>query len=422
VNRPVIRDDLVRVHAEDAANLCHLRRLRIEAPQVRITDIFDADRRLNAHLQFLKLSGAAGLAAARALHEDAPDRGEATVRAIVGLAGGEAELAEPILDLAEDRDEAIAAVADAFGHADKEARRRFLGPWVHSDNPALVSIALEAAASYRLNLRDLLAPLFQYPDAGVRARAYAYAGVMGLIAHAPAVESAAGTETDPAARFAAHLSACRIASGATAEGLLAMVGPDLPPDRCREAVEAGFLGLGQARAREVVRQMLSVEETRRWGVLGLGVIGAARVIDFLIAEMARPTTARMAGWAFAMITGANVAEDGLELDVFPESPEDPTIAASPLETFLEESLPWPDPARIGAWMAGQGNRLAEDQPLLFGLARWSYRDMDSPDQIFQARYRAVAQAIAMQTPGSPLPNWRTPVRLQGRTYIRDWQV
>lgn len=422
MNRPVIRDDLLRVHAEDAAHFLHLRRLRTEAPNVRLTDIYDADQRLRAHLNFLKICGAPARETTLSLLTDAPDYGEAVVHAFVLLQSGETDVAGPVVALVEDRDIAIDAVAAAFGFCAKDIHRQYLGGWIQSKDPVLVAIALQAAISFRLNLRDLLPPLFANADPGVRARAFDYAGVMGLIAHGPVVEAAATDDKDPGAAFAARVAGCRIASGATAEALVLSIGPDLGPDRCRVAIETGFLGLGQDRARDIVRTLLAAEDTRRWGVLGLGVIGARRTIEFLIAEMQRPDMARIAGWAFSLMTGANVAEDDLELDVFPEDAENPVIEPSTLETFLEDSLPWPDPARVQAWMAENGDRLSPEHPLLFGMARWSYRDMDSPDLLFQGRYRALAQTLAMQTPGSPLPNWRNGVHLSGGRFQRDWQA
>jgi hypothetical protein len=138
--------------------------------------------------------------------------------------------------------------------------------------------------------------------------------------------------------------------------------------------------------------------------------------------MEQTETARMAGWAFAMITGANVAEDDLELDVFPDVEDDPLLEGAAEELFFDDGLPFPDPARVLDWLKTKGRSLSAEHPLLFGLPQWSWQDMDSPDVQFQGRYRALAQIISVRSAESRLPDWRAPIRVQPGKLARDWQM
>ena len=113
---------------------------------------------------------------------------------------------------------------------------------------------------------------------------------------------------------------------------------------------------------------------------------------------------------------------GLELDEFPDIDDHPQLEEAPEELFFDDGLPFPDVERVSDWIKTEGARLSAEQPLLFGLPRWSYQDMDSPDLEFQARYRALAQAISLGAADNRLPNWRAPVSLQGGKLTRDWQM
>lgn len=392
-----------------------------EMPNVRLPDLYETEQRLSAHLDFGMYCGAQALDMARSIFEESPTRGEVSMFAHVAMLQGNKGFPELIGDMAADPQDAVAAIGHAFAFCGKPVRRDYLGQWIHSDNPFLVQSALEAAIQHRLNLRELLIPLFDHPDSGIRARAYEYAGVMGLAEHGPRAEEAAG-DSAPDVAFAAAVAGCRIASGATIVPLLSKIGPSSSARDSRLATEVAFLTLNEENARDHVRTLLSDIDTRRWGLLALGVIGAARTLDFIISDMAAPEFSRMAGWAFSMITGANVAEDDLELDEFPDSPDNPLLEDAPEEDAIEEALPWPDPERVKAWMSENGSRLSSDHSMLFGLARWSYQDIDTTQLEFQGRFRAVAQAIAMQSPDRRLPNWRSRVFLQDRQFQRDWQM
>lgn len=423
MNHPVVRADLLRVHAEDASLLIGQRAVMTEAPQVTFIDLYEHDRRLAGHLDYLRMCGTPSVTTAAEIFTETPEPSEAAIYAYLAMQSKSDDFVTDIFAQTDGADAAIRGLAQAFSYCDTATRRRHLGLWVQSDDPRLVCVAIEAAMHLRLKLHDLLGPFMQHEDHQVRACALQYAGVMGLTGQA-AVVSDALDDGDADIAFAARLAACRLGIPAGAAPLITMIGPELPADKCRMAVEVGFAMLGQEGGRDLVRDLLSNADTRRWGVLGLGVIGATRILDFLIAEMDNPVQARIAGWAFSMVTGANVAEDDLELDVFPDDAENPIVddPKSIEESFLEDSLPWPDGTRVNAWMAAHGSALSAQHPLLFGAAQQSYQHMDPSDLVYQGRYRSLAQLLAVRDPAARLANWRGPVIRQDTRMIRDWQV
>jgi uncharacterized protein (TIGR02270 family) len=421
VNHPVIRSDLLRVHVENAGLLAWQRCLLTEAPHARITDIYELDQRLAGSFRYLQIAGSSACDMAAEVFAQTPEPGEATVLAALMMQSQALSFASDILAQMETQTAAIAALAEAFRHVDTAARRHVFYPWIKHDNPCLVSAALAAATLLRLNIGDLLLPLVADARPLVRAHAIEHAGVMGLSRHVAAAQTALD-HADPDLAFAAAVACVRLGHHPAAERLADCITPKTPAAQCREAVEVAFPLLAEASAHTRVRALLQAPETHHWGLLALGTIGSTRTLPYLLREMEQLETARMAGWAFAMITGANVAEDDLELEEFPDTEDDPLLEGAAVELFFVDGLPFPDPALVLDWLQTKGRSLSAEHPLLFGLPRWSWQEMSSPDPGFQGRYRALAQIMALRSPESRLPDWRAPLHLTGGRLTRDWQT
>jgi uncharacterized protein (TIGR02270 family) len=421
LNYPVIRNDLVRVHAENAAHLARQRMLLTEAPHARLADIHETDQRLGGNFRYLKLVGAGAVDMAAEAFATTPEIGEAVVYAALSMHAKQIDFAEVVLGQMESEEAAISALAEAFRHVEREAQRSTFYAWIGHENPALVSAALAAATLLRLNLKDLLAPLTTDARPLVQASALEHAGVMGLVQFAPTALSALG-HADAGLAFAAAVASIRLGHPRAAQRLVESITPDLAPAKCRLAVEVGFPALAEEGAHQKVRALLGDEATQRWGLLALGMIGSVRTLPYLLRQMEQLETMRMAGWAFAMITGVNIAEDDLELDEFPQCEDDPLLEGAAEELFFEDGLPFPDVRRVTDWLKANGSKLTAEHALLFGLPQWTWQEMESPDLEFQARYRALAQVICVRQADRRLPNWQAPVRLTGGKLARDWQM
>lgn len=412
----VVRTDLVRVHAEEAALLVRLRGLMVDAPNVRMADLHDLDGRLRGHMSFLRASGAAGLDEARATFGDNPEAGEVTIFAAKAMIARDDGFADEVFAACADDVDIVTALAAAFRYCDAETRRHYLKAWLFVDDPRLVGAVFVAAIEERLDLDDMLVPFLADGRPEIRSRALEYVGIKGLADQTDAVKRAM---TDPEVAMAGSVAGCRFELPEAANHLIGSLTDQTTQADWRTIVEVGFLTIDESPAREAVRALLTAAETRRWGILALGTLGAVSTIPFLIEEMSKPETARIAAWSFEMITGANVAEDDLELAEFPDDPE---LELSAEEEFFDTALPWPDPTLVQGWMSEHGGGLASEHPLLFGLPRWSLQDMQNPDFEYQARYRSLAQWIGVRAAGNRLPNWRTPVGVSGNSFSRDWQT
>jgi uncharacterized protein (TIGR02270 family) len=312
--------------------------------------------------------------------------------------------------------EAVAAAA-AFCAPSEVADQ--VRSWIASPSPVRVWIALEICGLRRVDPREQLARLMAHPDARVAGRADVLAGELGrsdlLAAILPRV-------ADPGeAGFWAARSACLLGDrGAGPERLAAALRPDAPPGHARQAAELAPLVLGPDPAKRIARMLVDQEATRRWAVVLLGSLGEAATLEWLVRQMDDPLLARVAGAAFALVTGARLGPNNLELDVFPEPQDDPPVAADPQEAFIESGLYWPDPGRVGAWLEANRGRFRADTRYLLGQPAWSHLDPPDHPARYQLEYRAVALEVAARKPGAPLPNWRAPVILSHGRFVRQW--
>ena len=119
--------------------------------------------------------------------------------------------------------------------------------------------------------------------------------------------------------------------------------------RERNPEAAPFLSLlaslGSAEEHAFIVAALRVPQLQQAGLFALGFIGTPEAVEICLAGMRDPNLARMAGEAYAAITGANLARDGLAAAESEEPPSLPPIEQDALDVDLVPAGPelWPVP-------------------------------------------------------------------------------
>jgi uncharacterized protein (TIGR02270 family) len=110
-------------------------------------------------------------------------------------------------------------------------------------------------------------------------------------------------------------------------------------------------------------------EQRRIGIQAVGLLGDPVNVPWLIQQMSDLPHARVAGEAFSLITGADLALLDLELQDLPDfdagpndDPEDSNVVMDP-----DENLPWPDPQPIAVWWLAHGGDFQAGVGYMLGL-------------------------------------------------------
>ena len=139
-------------------------------------------------------------------------------------------------------------------------------------------------------------------------------------------------------------------------------------------------------------------------------LGDPTIVPWLIEQMASPELARLAGGALTMITGVDLAAEKLSVkapagfEAGPsDDPADENVAMDP-----DESLPWPDAARVAAWWKQRSGALSPGKRYLLGQALspgWLEEVLRRGNQ--QARAAAALERCVL-SPGKALFEVRAP--------------
>ncbi len=409
---------VVQQHAEESAMLRHVRSVLVRAPHVRLHQLRRLDDRIAAHLDGLAVAGDFGTACANAGLARA-GAGEVFAVAACALESQDEAALDRLASLAAAEPDAMRGLLSALGWVSAQQLQGTVKRMLASAEPHRRAIGLGACRLHGVDPGGLLATALHDADVPLRLQALRTAAELGrtdLLGPVLALLSDAEPEV---ARHAAQ-AACVL--GDRAESLQWLEAAVL-----HEAVDdprSTLIALQATRwerAAELVRSVArrSAEPQRRV-IRACGWLGDARLVPWLIELMPHDRFARLAGEAFSMITGADLAALDLErkppqdLQLGPsDDPDDDDVSLDE-----DDSLPWPDVARVQAWWAAQAGRWPAGTRCFVG-APVSPAQCDRVLREGWQRQRIVAavQRCLLQ-PGTPMfpvaaPAWRQQRRLAG---------
>jgi uncharacterized protein (TIGR02270 family) len=216
------------------------------------------------------------------------------------------------------------------------------------------------------------------------------------------------SDADEGCRFWAALSTALLGDSRAAAVLCDLAaGGERYAER---AVDMAVRVLSPLDARRFLESLAGRGATRA-AITGAGALGDPALLPWLLAQAESEETARLAAWSITMITNANVAEKLAgkrpgELQGEPnDDPEDENVSMDP-----DGDLPWPDAARLGAWVREQ--TLAEGTRHLLGKPiepGWLRHVLHTGNQVARA---AAAIELGLRRRGEPLFEVRAPGYLQ----------
>ncbi len=399
-------------HAEEAAFLAGLRSYAIGAPHYDLGHLGDLDERIEAHLDGLQIAGLKGL---HLLLEQLTPHAQGEVFAIAALAlrlSNDSALqtlyqhlhanpeGEPYLVAAlgwlEWHEVSVRVEADL--HATNAQRRRIAlaAHALHGKDPgpALLSalghgdasvLAAAARLTGTLRRRDLLQPLRQYRLHG-----------------------------DDEVRFWSNWASAQMGDQ-QALGTLRLFA-EQPGERRRPALEVLLAWQPREASVAWLRGLMQSEAHRHMAIQAIGLLGDPQTVPWLIRQMHELPTARAAGEAFGLITGADLAELDLELSVYPDYDDGPTDDPSDANVSMgpDIDLPWPDPHQVEQWWQGQQQRLQPGTGYLLGQPFSERQCMAVLRSGTQRQRRAAASLLARYQPTNVLFATDAPARRQKR--------
>jgi uncharacterized protein (TIGR02270 family) len=408
---PIIYD-IVAQHAQEISFLWRQRCLFLRSRHLGLDHLLSYDERFAAHMDGLRVAGDAGRTAVAPAGDDEP--GALFAATLLALEARNVQQIDALLSLAEALHPLQTALFSAFGWVSA----RFL----HGTAKAL----LAATSSFRRRLGiaccvmhgvDPGQPLnvaVNSRDPILRARGLSAIGELGRT-DLRALCDRYLSDPDPLCRFDAARSTVFLGNRDTALEALTSIVLESATTRAR-----GFSLMLQAmsvsESHRVLQRLRKDPHELRLLIHGSGIVGDPAYVPWLIGLMDNAQTARVAGEAFSLITGADTGHDGLEgarPENFESGPNDDP-SDSNVELDPDDGLPWPDPQKIESWWVANGSRFQCGARYFMGAAVTRERCIDVLKNGYQRQRIVAAHYLCLLEPGTPLFNTSAPAWRQRR--------
>ncbi len=403
-------------HAVEAASLRRMRTFVSRGPHVKLLHLGRLDERLAAQLDGLDVGGEDAWSICQAALET-PSPGTvfaAAVCAAQTAKSGDATRLDRLLALSEAVPESCAGISSAFGWLEAQDLRGVVATMLGSPNAFRRYLGITACGMHRVDPGLATARRFEDESPLVRARAWRTAGEIGkreLVSTA----AAAIADEDPACQFWAAWAAVLLGDKQNALDVVASVAGVPGPFRAR-AFQLVLQAQGVQSAHGWLAALAKDPANLRWLIRGSGLIGDPGYVPWLIGHMADNKTTRIAGEAFSLITGLDLA--WLDLEVKPpenfesgpnDDPNDPNV-----DMDEDDGLPWPDAVKIQAWWHANSQRFEPGARYFMGQPLNRENCLRVLKEGFQRQRIAAALYLSLLNPGKPLFEWRAPARRQQR--------
>jgi uncharacterized protein (TIGR02270 family) len=400
---------VLAVHAEEAAFLWLLRDGAVRAPHYKLWELARLDERVDAHLEGLRIAGDAGWQLALEELEAHPEPGETFAAGVLAFESGNQGCIGRVLAAGAATPQNGRGVISALGWLPEAVASEHVKYLLLAESPVHRRFGVGGAAIRRQPLGQHLEPALRDSDPALRARALK---AVGELAAAACVSIAARrvTDPDPRCRFYACWSVLRLQADPAALGELQSLIQQEGGPRRREGISLVVRRMALPQAQRWLEALGMLPGGERFALIGFGQLGDPAAVPKLIEASKSPPLARVAGEAFEMITGADIAYE--DLDARPpqdfqagptENPEDENVDLDP-----DGNLPWPDPDKLKAWWAKNQSRFPRGTRHLVGKPV-------TPDwcrelvKIGRQRQRtAAALELAIYEPNKPLLNVSIP--------------
>lgn len=365
---PLIIENVVYQHAENACALWWQWHLAIQEPHYDYKDLQELENRVHANIDGLRLGGEYAF---RVLHElaDANDEGARFALALLLLEAGEHTQFLEFSDLQADSSANIAELSSALIWIDPKHLQHVARQLLESDQAHRIVLGLEACMAHARDPGLHFRRCLEHSDTTVRAAAYRTAANVGnvqLLASFPAVLADEPNECFEQARALALLG--RTSEAKQALHQLATSSYDVASNATRLLL----LMSDSSSGRVLLKQLDELQGRQRDVVRGFGLLGDPIAMNWLIKGCENPEIARLAGESISTITGVDIAYDDLDLDETPENfqagpDDDPGNDDVALDE--DENLPWPDSLLIAARWQSSSHQMDNGVQHLNGLKR-----------------------------------------------------
>jgi uncharacterized protein (TIGR02270 family) len=397
--------------AEDAAVLWLGRDRAVGEPHYTLKDLSALDTRLDACLDGLEIASTIEPDIVWQAHgRDAEQggTGDFFAAAILGLKSGNRSHFWTLLSAVRTNCELSRPLVSALGWLPWNCAEVFTIQLLQAEDAAWNWIGLAAAAAHRRDPGSALAKALNISDKSVLACALRSVGELARRDLLPAVHEHL-CDTSGRCCLAASWSVALMAQDDRAfVNLRTWV--QARKNGWERALELILRRMGASDGKNWIGQLANDTDWLRPAVSGAGALGDAELVPWLCEHMSEPALSRVAGEAFSMITGVDLAGQDLEgewPEGFEAGPNDDPADGN-VEMDPDENLPWPDVAKVKDWWMRHRHEFQPGVRYLCGrpmTEEWLEHVLRYG---YQRQRAAAALELAIRRPGTPLFNVKAP--------------
>ena len=397
-------DWIVREHVEEAAFLWRLRKRAVTAPHYTLDDLVELDLRCEAHLDGIRVAGDFGRQTALEALAEEEMGGEAFVATVTSLIAKNSSGLKQVLEA--DRPDNLAEFISALGWVGWDIAAPVLRSSIEHESQTRRRVGIGGFATQRQDPGERLQREIE-GEHSTLARSLRAAGELRRRDCLARVQDRFHS-ADEAIRFWAAWSGILLGDDSAAAPLEAAI--NFNSSFAYQAIQLVSRVKPLTVSQRWLRGLASQRATRRLALIGCGVVGDPIYVPTLIGQMAEPEQARIAGEAFSMITGVDLAYENLDTeppDDFETGPtEDPTDDDVTLDP--DEDLAWPNHSLVQSWWEANGDRFQTGSRYLCGGLISEPNCQRVLREGYQRQRIAAAYELALMNPTEPLFEWRAP--------------
>jgi len=398
---------IVDLHVDEACGLYARRGHLTQAPLVDVRGLRRADERLCAHLDGVAVAGGLG----RAMLERSLTSGSAGAMfaaAVCAIQEGDKPFLKTLFAHAAGAPARTRELTSALGWVSAPTLKGLGVALLGSSDPFHRGAGIAACAMHRVDPGILSAHRLEDAIPAVRARALRTAGEIGCVEAAPQCRAAVRDE-DEDCRFWASRSSVLLGHGGSALELLTRTGLGAGPHR-RRGFRFALQAMSITAAHDVLSGLARDPENLPWLIQGSGIVGDPVYVPWLIKHMADPKSARAAGEAFTLITGAELNRLQLEANRpqdFESGPNDDP-GESDVDIDVDEGSPWPHATNVEKWWAVNSRRFHKGERYFMGAPVTREHCIHVLKTGYQRQRILAAHYLCLLEPGTPLFNTSAP--------------
>lgn len=335
--------------AENASFLWLLRSQFLNAPHFSLHDLALLDERLAAQIDGLRVAGEAGWNACKDALRSGDSEPIFPAAVLAFERDGAGHTCELMEVMAHDQAKARVLIS-ALGWLSYEIAKPHITKFLTSKTYFHRYIGIAASAIHRRDPGHHLKEAACAPEPLLKARALRAYGELGRSRELNVCQlREALAANDDGVRFSAAWSGALAGNGEAVEALRRFA---MPSSAQREkALNTALRRMDQSAVLSWQKNLAASPDTVRLAVSAAGALGDPILIPWLIEQMETPALARVAGEAFTMTTGVDIALEGMKgapPEGFRAGPNDDPIDQN-VAMDLDRALPWPDAKSISAW-------------------------------------------------------------------------